>query len=180
MARQANKPTPPSENSRTAAAAAAKDATGGEHAPVPATQDPAADPETAHDSGPTEGGSVVGTPTGKLDQDRDGVAETPEVGQEHAPSANKPSPLPADPKGDRLSDSAKTTTDKPGTQEAHDASELKPKRATPQSDQTFEDACEEIGKGIKKLTDAGMGGGEAGKLALQVWAIRNGRRVFSD
>ncbi len=40
--------------------------------------------------------------------------------------------------------------------------------------QDFCDACDDVASGVKKLTEAGMGGGEAGKLALEIWRETHG------
>jgi hypothetical protein len=172
MARKAdsNSPTPKGGASKTKADAAARDATEGERKPVPATQ-----------GAPTEGGTVQGVPTGKLDQDHDGVAETPEVGQEHNASSARPvrqAPGQTDPSDPAFPsrDNPKEYADVENQRESalqrarREQQEQSPRgQQAQQQAKTFEDACEDLGKGVKKLCDAGMGGAEAGKLALELW-----------
>lgn len=51
----------------------------------------------------------------------------------------------------------------------HETSEPTPDTNYEPKVKTFEDVCDEIGKGVKKLIDAGMGATAAGELAARIY-----------
>lgn len=62
---------------------------------------------------------------------------------------------------DKPQDNHESETDKPDPN-------LKTVRSYPPP-VTFDEACDAIARNVKKFTEAGMGGKDAGELALQVW-----------
>lgn len=160
------------ENSKSQADAAAQDATVGDRVPVAVTQDPNGNPDApAKVVGVGQPAAAIGKPTGKLDQDRDGTAETPELGQAHSTSPQSTSPTPPTP-GPQM-DSPKRNPD--STREDEETGSRTPSpRPRSQAravrpEEMFNSAIEQIAAGVKKLTEAGMGSAEAGKIAVQVW-----------
>lgn len=162
------------ENSKSQADAAAQDATVGDRATVAVTQDPNGNPdEPAKVVGIGQPAAAIGKPTGKLDQDRDGTAETPELGQAHSTSPQSTSPNPQPP-GAQMQEQSKTNDQaKRDTASGGDFTNSNPRprsqaRAV-RPEEAFNTAIDQIAAGVKKLTEAGMGSAEAGKIAVQVW-----------